>query len=603
MKHRPRSWRIAAAALLAAGALIVGGCSGSSSTPSGAASEAAGGGSGGGEISVAMKTPTWILPISAPGKTQGENGIFRALQWPPLFSYTLEGAAKYNLDAERSMANIPEYSADGKTITITLKDLAWSDGKPITTRDVEFWFNLIKNNTDKWASYREGGFPDNVTEFKIIDEKTLSITTDKAYAPGYYIGNQLNSVVPLPQHAWAKTSDNDEVGDADRTAEGAKQIFAYLTKASEDPPHYAANELWKTVSGAWVLTDFVPSGEVKLVPNKGYKGSDKPHIPAVIFKPFTSDDAEFNVLRAGGIDYGYIPAGSISQKSYIEGQGYTVAPWYGWSITYIPFNFNNPTSGPIFDQKYIRQAMQYLIDQPTISKVIWQDMAAPTCGPVPQKPGSAGSMEGCKYAFDPAKAQQLLESHGWKVTPDGTTTCATPGEGDNQCGKGIDAGTPLKFTITSQSGFSATTKMMAELKSQFAKVGITLDIKEVPDSVAVTQACKKGDKNCSWDMSFFGSQASWYFPVYASGQRLFATGAPVNLGSYSNPEADKLIVATMFSADESVMQQYNDYLAEDLPVLWVPNPVAQVSAFKSNITGIVPQAPTLEMYPQDWAWK
>ena len=41
---------------------------------------------------------------------------------------------------------------------------------------------------------------------------------------------------------------------------------------------------------------------------------------------------------------------------------------------------------------------------------------------MPQKPGAAGSTDGCKYTFDPAKAAELLTSHGWKVTPDGTTT-------------------------------------------------------------------------------------------------------------------------------------------------------------------------------------
>ncbi len=58
--------------------------------------------------------------------------------------------------------------------------------------------------------------------------------------------------------------------------------------------------------------------------------------------------------------------------------------------------------------------------------------------------------------------------------------------------------------------------MMAEIQSQFAQAGIGLEIKEVPDSVAVSQVCEEGAE-CGWDMSFFGSQGSWYYPVYASG--------------------------------------------------------------------------------------
>ncbi|OKL53361.1 peptide ABC transporter substrate-binding protein [Bowdeniella nasicola] len=577
-------------------------CSGGSgSTPKGAATGATGGGNGSDSVSVAMVTPSWIMPISAPGKTQGENGIFRSLMFPTLYDFTLEGTSDYHIKTERSLAEIPQVSDDGLTYTIKLKDLTWSDGKPLTTRDVEFWYNLIKHNKKNWASYREGGFPDNVAEFKVVDDKTVTVTTTEPYAPGYFIGNQLNSIVPMPHHAWAKTSDDGKVDpELDRSEQGAKDIFAYLTKASEDPNSYATNPLWQTVSGPWKLKSFVPSGEVVLEANDAYQGEDKAKLKTLLFKPFTSDDSEFNTLRSGGIDYGYIPAGSIAQKAFIESQGYTVEPWYGWSITYMPFNFNNPQTGPIFKQKYVRQAMQHLIDQQTISKVIWQDMAAPTCGPVPQRPGAAGSLEGCVYDFNPDKAKQLLESHGWEVNPDGVTTCKNPGTGEGQCGEGIDQGKEMRFKVTSQSGFSATTKMFAELKSQFAKLGIVLDIQEVPDSVAVSQACKP-DQECTWDLSFFGSQASWYFPVYASGQRLFATDAPVNLGSYSNPQADALIEKTLRSSDESVMKQYNDFLAEDLPVLWMPNPVNRVSAFKSDIKGIHPQEPTLGMYPQDWS--
>lgn len=589
LRVTPTARGIAAAGI--ACALLVAGCSSTSNKPA-----AGGQAQEGGSVSVAMKTATWILPISAPGKTQGENGIFRSLQYPSVYDYTLASTTDWNIDPKRSLAKPPVISEDGKTLTVELKDMKWSDGKPITTRDIEFWWNLVNANKDKWASYRKGGMPDNVTEFKVIDEKKFSITTDKVYAPGWFIGNQMNRFVPMPTHVWNKTSDDGQVGDHDRTAEGAKQVFDYLFKASENISTYATNPLWKTVSGPWMLESYVPNGEVKLKANTSYTGEDKAKLDTVVFRPFTGDDAQFNVLRSGGIDFGYIPAGSVSQKSVIEGKGYTVKPWAGWSITYMPFNFANPKTAPIFNQKYIRQAMQHLIDQESISKVVWQGAAAPTCGPVPMKPDKAGTLEGCAYSFDPEKAKKLLADHGWSVGGDNVATCTDPAK----CGEGIAAGTPLKFDVISQSGFTATTKMFAELKSQFSKAGIELNVKEVPDSVAVSQKCKPGEA-CTWDLSFFGSQASWYFPPYASGERLFATDAPVNLGSYSNPEADKLIEATQFGTDATALEAYNKFLAEDLPVLWMPNPVNQISAWKSDITGIDPQEPTLGLYPQDWA--
>ena len=105
-----------AAAGTAALVLLMTGCS-SSSTPEGAAGSAEGGDS----VSVAMTTPNWILPISQPGKTGGENAIFGDALYPSVFSWQLEGDAEFNIDTEASLAEIPEVSEDGLTYTITLK--------------------------------------------------------------------------------------------------------------------------------------------------------------------------------------------------------------------------------------------------------------------------------------------------------------------------------------------------------------------------------------------------------------------------------------------------------------------------------------------------
>ncbi|MEU6207246.1 peptide ABC transporter substrate-binding protein, partial [Micromonospora musae] len=555
---------VALASALALGAGLVA-CGGGSSKD--------GGSQGKDTVTVALRTPNWILPISAPGFTQGENAIFGQALYRSLYQYKLDGSAHYNIDPKRSMAEPPAVSDGGKTLTITLKDNTWSDGKPVTTKDIQFWYDLVTANKDKWASYRAGGFPDNIAQWTIKDDKTFSITTKQAYNTAWFVDNQLNRITPLPQHAWDKDSATGAVGDLASTPQGAKKVFDFLTAASKDLKTYDSNELWKVNSGPWQLAKYVPSGEVTLAAQPKYSGEDKPKLAKVVLRPFTSDDSQFNVLRAGDVDYGYVPAANVSQEAYLKSKGYTISPWYGWSVTYLQLNFNNPKTGSLFKQPYLRQAMQMLIDQPTISKVVWSGTAAPTCGPVPAKPGANGTdAAGCVYSFDPAKAKELLESHGWKVTPDGQTTCQTPGTGANQCGEGIAAGAALNLTVTSQTGFAATTKMFSEIKSQMSKLGIQLTIKEVPDSVAVTPACKPTEATCSWDMSFFGSQGSWYYPAFASGERIFATDAPVNLGSYSNAEADRLIEATQFSGDESALKAYNDFLAKDLPVLWMPNP-------------------------------
>ena len=57
---------------------------------------------------------------------------------------------------------------------------------------------------------------------------------------------------------------------------------------------------------------------------------------------FTSGTAEYNVLLAGGVDYGYLPAANLGQRDKLGALGYRIEPWNGWAITYAPYNFANP---------------------------------------------------------------------------------------------------------------------------------------------------------------------------------------------------------------------------------------------------------------------
>ena len=154
------------------------------------------------EVTMASRTPNWIFPISAKGYTQGENGQFIQAMYRPLFAYKSSSDTPYKINLDKSLGLVPEVSEDGKTYTITLRDDAkWSDGTPVSTRDIEFWWNLVTNNKDQWASYKEGFFPDGAS-LDIKDEHTFSITTTDTFNPSWFIDNQINKVALLPQHAW-----------------------------------------------------------------------------------------------------------------------------------------------------------------------------------------------------------------------------------------------------------------------------------------------------------------------------------------------------------------------------------------------------------------
>lgn len=598
----------ALAALGVAATLAVSACSsgtsGSSASAAGTSGTSSGAAATGGSASFALPpdaTPNWIFPIATPAHLASYNATIQAEMWLPLYGYdTNSGTLAY--DPAISAAKAPVYSNNDTTVTITLRNLTWSNGKKLTSRDVQFWYNLVKADKSQWGAYSPGEIPDNIKSFSIVSPTTFRLKLAHSYNPGWFTANQLSMITPLPQAAW--DTEGGAVGNYDLTPAGAKKVFSYLAAASGKISSYGSSPLWKVTDGPFSLKSWNSGGTVVLAKSASYHGAEAAKLDTVTFEPFTSDQAEFDSLRSGSVDYGYIPISDLSQEKLLQDEGYTIKPWVGWAVSYIPYNFNNPAMGPVFKQLYVRQALQLAVNQKAIVNQIWDGEATAGYGPVPQTPASSylsATQKNNPYPFNLAQAKSLLTSHGWTVPSGGTATCARPGTGAGECGAGIKAGTKLAFTVISESGSTETTNMMQELQSTFSQIGATLSIKQAPLNTVLNDSaiCKPSQAACSWQLSFFGTQGSWYYPAYPSGEQLFATNAGVNLGSYSSPEADKLIQQTTTSGSASAMQAYSAYLAKNLPVIWVPNPDYQVSAIKSTLGGVV-QNPLATMNPQQW---
>ncbi|MEJ8651488.1 peptide ABC transporter substrate-binding protein [Streptomyces sp. MS1.AVA.3] len=529
-------------------------------------------------------TPNWIFPIGAPGYLATYNSAIQGLLFLPLYAPEPKGAA-LTMDSPRGLAEMPRYSDGNKTVSITLKKgYEWSDGKPVTTHDVKFWFDLIKHNKQDWAGYAPKLMPDDVKAFETVDDHTFRLRLDRAYNPAWFTANELQDFVALPVHAWNPGHQSPE------------RAFARLMRHARQFSEFATDPLWKTVNGPWRIEKWTTSGQVSLVPNRKYRGPDRPHLDRVVLKPFTTADSEFNVLRAGGVDYGYIPPSVMAQSAKFKERGYRIDPWEGWAVTYIVLNFQHPTAGPLLRQSYLRQALQHLIDQKSISRVIWHGSAAPTLGPVP-----AGLLDRDPYPYDPQRAKALLAGHGW-TERDGTLRCTRPGDGAGECGAGIEGGRELRLTLLSQSGSTETSNTMQAIKSAFGTAGVTLDIRQQPLNTVLgtTVPCKRTEPLCAqWQLGFFGTQGSWYFPPDPSGEKLFATHAPSNMGNWSDPRTDRLIRATEYSDAPAAMRTYGREVARQLPVLWTPNPAYQVSVIRNDLRG-VDQNPTLSLAPQNW---
>jgi peptide/nickel transport system substrate-binding protein len=607
--RQPRRQKLWLGTALAAGSLLLAACSGSTGGQNRASSSSKP--QNGGSVTFATSFPqTWMLPIWNVG-----TGIANAdtLQsWLPLYWFGDNGKAQVNYAL--SIAKAPVYSDGGKTVTVNLNpQYKWANGTPVTTRDIQFYINVLtasdKAYPQNWVGYSAKGFPFNVQSIKYESATQFSITFDKTYNPYWLLYNELSQIYPFPTYAWDKTSEAGPVGNYDLTASGALKVINFLNGRSKDLGAWNTDPLWQAVDGPYKLKSYQPTTGVQVfVRNGSYTGVDPGHIDSYTLQPYSSAQAELSALLSGNsITYGYLPLTDLQVESRLKSMGYTIAPWPIFGFAQLPLNLTNPSVGPVFRQLYVRQAMQHLISQGTLVKAAFHGYAVPTYGPVPTavpNPFADSYEEQNPYPYSPTAARQLLTGHGWTIPTSGAAICASPGTGTGQCGAGISKGEQMSFNFLYASGVPSVAQEAAALQTDFALAGIKLNLQSAPiDTLFSTEvACDpKTGANCKWQMIDTGQGWVYSAPQFApTGESLFLTGAGSNAYSYSDPKADALIEASLTQSGLGAIQAYENYLANQLPTLWLPWQVNQVSVISDKLHGALPQDPYQQMYPQFW---
>lgn len=596
--------RLAAAGLVVAVAALVAACGGSPhvnvSAGSGAKTSAT--------FALPPNSPPfYIMPLTPLTNYNGfTSSEFQWLMYRPLYWFGNNGTPALNTSL--SLAYKPTYQDGGRVAVIKLKPYKWSNGKPVTSRDVVFWMNLLDVAKTNWAAYVPGAFPDNVVSVTARGASTVVFTFNRVYNPNWLLYNEFSQITPLPQFLWDKTGASGKVGNYDTTRAGATAVYKYLLHEGNALSTYTTNPLWKVVDGPWRLSSFSASDAVTFVPNTSYSGPVKPQLKSVKLVPFTSDTAEFNVLRAGNsLDFGYVPPQDSSQLAQLRSDGFKITAAPTWSINFMVPNYNNPTVGPMLKQLYVRQAMESLIDQKAWVKVVLNGFGNATTGPVPLAPANPFVSQLEKsgaYPYNPARAAALLRAHGWKVVPNGLSTCARPGTAAGDCGAGITAGEGLQFSVQYDNSLTSLNTGMQSVRSNFTTVGIKLTL--VPEPLQTVNAnevrCTPSEAKCAWQL-VEGNYLGWtYEPdYYPSGGELFASGGGSNSGGYSSAVADRLIAATHDSRSPQALTTYENYLARQLPNIWLPV-VDSIVAVKSNLLGTQPADPFGSLYAEDWHW-
>ena len=390
---------------------------------------------------------------------------------------------------------------------------------------------------------------------------------------------------------------------------------------AEDNKHrtlWADSPVWSIVNGPWRLKSYTEEGVVTFVPNPHYSGSDKAHLDEFRQVPTNSDDEEYELLKAGptgpeSIQVGFLPPHLGFQPDNDPtvggpnplGDQYYLVPDISFNIRLIALNFNNPTvAGRLINQPYLRQALQSCLDQDFAVEDIYQGYGWHQTGPVPLLPASdlvSPKLAGDKgmWPFNPERARELLAANGWNVDVF-PAVCVRPGTGPGEAGEGIPAGTELSILLRYVEGRPTLARYMAQYQVDAAKAGIELRLQEVYGSVLVAEdgpGPSTPENPRLWEMSTWNG--GWVYS-YPTGENLFQSGAACNFSNYSDAHADELIAATVASDDLEALYRYQEYISDQVPVVFLPNTPWRLFEVASNLRGFGPINPYGMINPEDW---
>jgi peptide/nickel transport system substrate-binding protein len=475
------------------------------------------------------------------------------------------------------LAKMPVESADHLTYTFEMDPAAhWSDGKPVTVKDVLFSYKLINNplviNAAPLRSYYAA-----LDSCWIPAENPNSIVFHFSKYR-YDLLKILNYSRILPAHIWdpqdltSKVSWKD-LRDPKSTNPAIKSIADEFQNTSyqRDAGHLIG-------SGPYKFSQWVTNDRVILQKDSNYWGRDRAWLDAypeqIIFKTIKDENSALISLKRGDIDIDP----SMTANQYLVDLDLAKYPNIKkdtvYENLYSFLGWNN--ANPIFSDKRVRKALTMLVNRDQIIQYILKGLSKKVEGPVaPTQPNYDATVK--QPEFNPTAAKQLLAEAGW-----------TDSDGDGVLDKKINGKvTPFRFTFQVSSGSEIAKNILVTVANDLKKAGIVADVTQLERLVFLNNL-----RSHSFDCYFggwVGNQTGSEGLEDEIGQLWESSESKKggsNYYSYSNPEADKLMEAIKVEPDRNkrieMSRRLQQIIVEDQPVTFMyssPNRIGWIDRF------------------------
>lgn len=386
---------------------------------------------------------TWRRAFSGPGDRWGPTKLMeeRVLKWAPGEDGVAELIPGY----------IESYSVneDSTEFTFTLLDgLKWSDGHPVTTEDVRFWYEDIFLNKELLSSidptFAPGGVP---LEIEIADDRTFTVQFAEPYVYFLQILAKDSTGDPsldrpsflFPKHYLSQFNSHYV---SEEELEAAAKAFNVEKWTDLWGSRGAVSAWWFNpdlpVITAWRIENPAPADIVTMVRNPYYyavdqEGNQLPYIDRIEHRLFQDPETLNLMVAQGQIDMQarYMQAANYTFfKENEERGGYRVVPWIAattWSL--VP---NHNTSDEVLNALYrdptFREALSVAVDRELINELAFSGLAEPrSASPITGSPYFNAELEQHWTEYNPDRANELLDSiglterdgSGFRLRPDG----------------------------------------------------------------------------------------------------------------------------------------------------------------------------------------
>jgi len=451
----------------------------------------------------------------------------------------LEGLLNYdfNVSPTPALATAWEIAEDGLSIRFDLRQgVTWHDGQPFTSADVQYSImEILKQHHPRGRSTLA-----SVTAVETPDEHTAILRLSQP-APALMYALAGWEAPMLPKHVYEGTD--------------------VLTNPANNAP---------IGTGPFVFGQWERGSHIILTANPNYWGEGEPRLERLVIRIITDPSARAAALDAGELHLagdGPIPVNQVQR--FVDSPDFQVetrGTEMNNSLDMIHTNLRNEHLAKL----EVRQALMHAMNREQMSSIVYYGLAEMLTGPIPETLPNFFTADVPTYAYDPARANALLDEAGFPAGADGVRfglRLIAPAVGDTY------------------------DRMGQFLRQNFRDVGIDLEIiiADIPTFIRAVFA------DYDYDLTMYpgsvtadptiGSQRFWW-------SKAASPGTPfVNSTGYESAEMDQVLEAAAVEpnpeARRDLFHRFQQIAMTDLPILPLARPI-YVTIAAANVVNFVP---------------